>query len=238
MRVLIVTPTYNEAENLPSLVDAVLSATPEETEMLIVDDGSPDGTGKIADGLAERFSRVHVLHRKQKMGLGTAYVHGFQWGLAGNFEAFVEMDADFSHHPKYLAPLLENLKKWDVVIGSRYVEGGGTVNWGVTRKIISRGGSLYSRVILGAPIYDFTGGFNGWNRKVLESVELSTLKSDGYSFQIELKYRAFRKGFKITEFPIIFEDRKVGKSKMNQKIIFEALGRVWGFRWKAACAKH
>jgi dolichol-phosphate mannosyltransferase len=162
--------------------------------------------------------------------LGTAYVKGFEWGLKNDFQILIEMDADFSHDPKYLPKMLENLQTYDVSIGSRYVSGGGTVNWGLGRKIISRGGSLYSRMILGAPIRDFTGGFNGFRRQVLEAVDYQTLRSDGYSFQIELKYRAFRGGFKILEFPIVFEDRKVGKSKMNKKIVFEALARVWGFR--------
>lgn len=233
MRTLIVIPTYNEIENIQSIIGAVLTATPPTVEILVVDDGSPDGTGKAADSLSEKNPRVHVLHRAKKMGLGTAYVNGFRWGLDQGFDAFIEMDADFSHSPKYLPTLLETLTQNDVVIGSRYVPGGNTVNWGLGRKILSRGGSLYSRLILGAPIRDFTGGFNGWKRKVLESVNLSTLRSDGYSFQIELKYRAFLKQFKITEFPIVFEDRKVGKSKMNRRIVFEALGRVWGFRWRS-----
>ncbi len=234
MRSLIVIPTYNEIENLQPLVEAVLQVTPESVDVLIVDDNSPDGTGKLADQLATQRSRVHVLHRPGKMGLGTAYVNGFKWGLERPYDAFVEMDADFSHNPKYLTRMLELLQSHDVVIGSRYVAGGGTVNWGMGRKMLSRGGSIYSRMILGAPIRDFTGGFNGWRRPVLESVSLSTLRSDGYSFQIELKYRSYLKGFKITEFPIVFEDRKVGKSKMNKKIVFEALGRVWGFRIRAS----
>jgi dolichol-phosphate mannosyltransferase len=166
------------------------------------------------------------------MGLGTAYVAGFRWGLEQGFESIIEMDADFSHDPKYLPTMLQLLDSHDFVIGSRYVPGGGTVNWGLGRKILSRGGSLYSRLILGANIRDFTGGFNGWRRKVLESVELGSLRSDGYSFQIELKYRAFRRGFRFVEFPIVFEDRKVGKSKMNRRIVIEALGRVWSFRFR------
>ena len=230
MRTLIVVPTYNEKENISSLIEAVLSATPATVDVLIVDDNSPDGTGQMADELASKNSRVQVLHREKKMGLGTAYVNGFRWGLEREYEALIEMDADFSHHPKYLTTMLKELNDSDVVIGSRYVSGGGTVNWGLGRKVLSRGGSFYSRVILGAPIKDFTGGFNGWKKKVLESVELGTLRSDGYSFQIELKYRAFLKNFKIKEFPIVFEDRKVGKSKMSKKIVFEALARVWGFR--------
>jgi dolichol-phosphate mannosyltransferase len=230
MRTLIVIPTYNEIENLQPLVDAVLSETPPEVEVLIVDDGSPDGTGQLADQLAKKAPRLHVLHREKKMGLGTAYVNGFRWGLQKGFDALVEMDADFSHHPKYLPTMLENLAHQDVVIGSRYVSGGGVVNWGLGRKVLSRGGSFYSRLILGAPIRDFTGGFNGWRRAVIEAIDLDSLRSDGYSFQIELKYRAFRLGYKIIEFPIIFEDRKVGHSKMSRRIVFEALRRVWSFR--------
>lgn len=231
---LIVIPTYNERENLRPLASAVLKITPPEVHLLIVDDGSPDGTGDLADQLSKEDSRVHVMHRAKKMGLGTAYVQGFQWGLKGGYQFLIEMDADFSHHPKYLSQMLETLQNFDVAIGSRYVPGGGTVNWGLLRKMISKGGSLYSRLILGASIRDFTGGFNGWRREVLEKVDLPTLRSDGYSFQIELKYRAFLRGFQIHEFPIIFEDRKVGQSKMNSRIVFEALGRVWGFRVNAS----
>jgi dolichol-phosphate mannosyltransferase len=240
VRSLIVIPTYNEKENIQPIVDSILSVTTHEVDILVVDDGSPDGTGEIADRLAQSNSRVHVLHRTKKMGLGTAYVNGFKWGLAQVhpqthpsvpiYDQFIEMDADFSHHPRYLEKMLESLRTSDVVIGSRYVPGGGTLNWGWGRKILSRGGSIYSRFILGAPIRDFTGGFNGWRRQVLERVDLDTLRSDGYSFQIELKYRAFLQGFKVSEFPILFEDRKVGFSKMNRRIVFEALMRVWEFR--------
>jgi len=233
MHALIVIPTYNEIENIQLLIEAVLAATPSTAEILVVDDGSPDGTGRMVDTLAKRNSRLHVLHREKKMGLGTAYLNGFTWGLQRDFDAFIEMDADFSHHPKYLPRMLELLEQNPVVIGSRYVPGGGTVNWGLGRKLISRGGSIYSRLILGASIRDFTGGFNGWKRDVLGKVDLPTLRSDGYSFQIELKYRAYLRGFKIVEFPIIFEDRKVGKSKMNRRIVFEALARVWGFRFRS-----
>ena len=230
MRVLIVIPTYNEVENLPNLVPEILRVTPGAVNLLVVDDNSPDGTGALADRLASEHPRVHVLHREKKMGLGTAYVNGFKWGLGQGYDAIVEMDADFSHNPKYLPDMLKLLYDHDVVIGSRYVDGGGTLNWGLGRRMLSRGGSFYSRAILAAPIRDFTGGFNGWKRKVLEEVHLDSLRSDGYSFQIELKYRAFCRKFKIKEFPIVFEDRKVGKSKMNKKIVFEALARVWGFR--------
>ncbi|HCM40626.1 MAG: dolichyl-phosphate beta-D-mannosyltransferase [Bdellovibrionales bacterium GWC1_52_8] len=233
MRALIIVPTYNEIENIRALTEAIQEVTPKEVDVLIVDDGSPDGTGQLADTMARESSRVHVLHRAKKMGLGTAYVAGFGWALERDYEAIIEMDADFSHNPRYLPIMLEQLQNHDFVIGSRYVEGGGTVNWGLGRKVLSRGGSFYSRIILGAPIRDFTGGFNGWKKHVLQAVDLPTLKSDGYSFQIELKYRAFNKGFKYTEFPIVFEDRKVGRSKMSKKIVFEALKRVWEFRIRA-----
>lgn len=232
-RVLICIPTYNEVENLKPITNAVLASTPENIHILVIDDGSPDGTGKLADELAAGQSRIHVLHRTQKQGLGPAYIAGFRWGFEQNFEQFIEMDADFSHNPKFLPAMLANLERYDFVIGSRYVAGGGTVNWGIMRKIISRGGSLYARMILGAPIRDFTGGFNGWHRKVLEGINLSSLEAGGYSFQIELKYRAFKKGFKSTEFPILFEDRRVGKSKMSSKIVIEALSLVPKLRFKS-----
>ena len=231
-RVLIVIPTYNEVENLQPITDAVLERTSASVHILVVDDGSPDGTGKLADALATKNPRLHVLHRSQKQGLGPAYIAGFKWGFEKGFDQLVEMDADFSHNPAFLPTMLTLLNQYDFVIGSRYVEGGGTVNWGLMRKIISRGGSLYSRMILGAPIRDFTGGFNGWNRRVLESIELSTLEAGGYSFQIELKYRAFKKGFQGKEFPILFEDRRVGKSKMSSKIVIEALSLVPKLRFK------
>jgi dolichol-phosphate mannosyltransferase len=232
MKTLVCIPTYNEIENVRAIVTDVIKVTPESLHVLVIDDNSPDGTGKEADQLCKEFgSRVHVLHRPGKQGLGTAYVNGFRWALAQGYDQIIEMDADFSHHPKYLKDMLATLEMSDVAVGSRYVPGGGTVNWGIGRKILSRGGSLYARTLLSAPIRDFTGGFNGWKRKVLENVSIDTLKSDGYSFQIELKYRAFKKGFSVREFPIIFEDRKVGNSKMNKKIVFEALARVWGFRF-------
>lgn len=230
MRSLIVIPTYNEAENILSLLKAIVSSTSKEVEILVVDDGSPDGTGRLIDDMAVTEPRVHCLHREKKMGLGTAYVAGFKWGLSQGFDLLIEMDADFSHDPKYLPTMLAKLADYDVAIGSRYVEGGGTLHWGLGRKILSRGGSFYARTILGVGLMDLTGGFNGWRRKVIENIELDSLRSDGYSFQIELKYRAVCLGCKITEFPIIFEDRKVGKSKMNKKIVLEALGRVWEFR--------
>jgi dolichol-phosphate mannosyltransferase len=201
--------------------------------ILVVDDGSPDGTGALAEKIAAGESRVHVLHRTQKQGLGPAYIAGFRWGFAQGFDRLIEMDADFSHHPSFLPVMLGLLSENDFVIGSRYIAGGGTVNWGLMRKIISRGGSWYARLMLGAPIRDFTGGFNGWNRRVLEGIDLDTLEAGGYSFQIELKYRAFRKGFRFKEFPILFEDRRVGKSKMSSRIVIEALSLVPKLRFKS-----
>ncbi|MBN22011.1 MAG: dolichyl-phosphate beta-D-mannosyltransferase [Bdellovibrionaceae bacterium] len=234
MRSLVIIPTYNEAENIKPIVTEILSLTPEDLHILIADDRSPDGTGALADQLSAQNSRVHVLHREKKEGLGRAYIAGFRWGLSKGYDVLIEMDADFSHNPKYLKDMLEALKTHDVAIGSRYVPGGGTVHWGLGRKILSRGGSFYARMILGAPIRDFTGGFNGWHREVLESLGLESLESDGYSFQIELKFRAFRLGFRIKEFPIIFEDRQVGQSKMNKKIVIEALMKIWRFRMGAS----
>jgi dolichol-phosphate mannosyltransferase len=232
-RVLIVIPTYNEIENLGRITAEVIKRTPTDVHVLVVDDGSPDGTGALADRLSSAEPRIHVLHRTQKQGLGPAYIAGFRWGFDQGFTQLVEMDADFSHHPSFLPAMLNLLNEHDFVIGSRYVDGGGTVNWGLLRKIISRGGSLYSRMVLGAPIRDFTGGFNGWNRRVLEGIDLDTLEAGGYSFQIELKYRAFRKGFRFKEFPILFEDRRVGKSKMSSKIVVEALSLVPKLRFKS-----
>ena len=229
---LIVIPTYNEIENLTPITDAVLGITPETVHVLVVDDGSPDGTGKLADELAKKNPRLHVLHRTKKQGLGPAYIAGFRWGFQNNFDQLIEMDADFSHDPRYLPTMLDLLNQNDYVLGSRNVPGGGTVNWGIFRKIISRGGSAYARLILGVPVRDFTGGFNGWNRKVLEGINLDTMESGGYSFQIELKYRAYRKGFRYVEFPIIFEDRRVGLSKMSSKIVLEALSMVPKLRFK------
>jgi dolichol-phosphate mannosyltransferase len=230
MFALIIVPTYNEAENIQPFLHQVLSLTPPEVEALVVDDNSPDGTGKVVRSLKKENPRIHLLERREKLGLGSAYVAGFKWGIAREYYVVIEMDADFSHDPKYLQPMLDYLKRYDFVIGSRYVKGGGTVNWSLFRKFISRAGNFYARAMLGAPIADFTGGFNGWNRKVLTSLGLDTIRSDGYSFQIELKHRSFCKGFKFFEFPIVFEDRRVGQSKMSNKIVFDAVLKVWQFR--------
>jgi dolichol-phosphate mannosyltransferase len=236
-RVLIIIPTYNERENLEAIVGAVERALPEAS-FLIIDDHSPDGTGQIADELAARDPRVSVMHRAGKLGLGTAYVAGFRWALERGFDFVFEMDADFSHDPKYLAPMLERARAGgDMVIGSRYVAGGGTENWGVGRKLISQGGSLYARAILGIKVRDITAGFICYRRAVLEGIDIDTLRSNGYSFQIETKYRAHRAGFRVVEHPIVFADRRVGKSKMSRKIFLEALTMVWKIRFSRPEAK-
>lgn len=230
MKSLVVIPTYNEIENIGQLVPIVLSKYPE-VHILVVDDNSPDGTGQTVSKMMQQESRLHLLSRPGKQGLGRAYLAGFKWGIDNGFDTMIEMDADFSHRPEDLAGILDKIKTHDFVVGSRYIDGGSTVNWGILRKIISLGGSLYSRIILGYPLRDWTGGFNAYKKQVLEKIGLTTVKSEGYSFQIELKYKALRNGFKGIETPIIFEDRRVGKSKMSMKIVLEAFYRVWLIRY-------
>ena len=227
----VVMPTYNEIGALAGTCERVLSLPLSRLHLKIVDDNSPDGTGQLADELARAQPRVRVLHREQKQGLGKAYLHAFQWALDRGYSFVVEMDADFSHDPKYLPHLLDEAQAGaDLVLGSRYVSGGGTVNWGVGRKILSRGGSLYARTILGIRIRDLTGGFKCFNRRVLEAIDLPTVQSSGYAFQIELTYRTLKKGFTVREVPIVFEDRRVGQSKMSRKIFLEGLTMVWKLR--------
>jgi dolichol-phosphate mannosyltransferase len=227
-RACVVLPTYNERENLPGIVPGILAAAPE-LDVLVVDDDSPDGTGKLADELAARDARVFVLHRPRKEGLGRAYLAGFAEALERGYGRILEMDADFSHDPARLPALLET--DADLVLGSRYVEGGGTVNWGLGRRLLSKGGSFYARTILGLSIRDLTGGFKCFRREVLESIDLASVRSSGYAFQIELTYRALKRGFKVREVPIVFTDRRVGKSKMSRRIVAEALWMVWKIRF-------
>jgi dolichol-phosphate mannosyltransferase len=229
LRALVCLPTYDEKDNVVPMTEAILAATPD-VDVLIIDDNSPDGTGQLADAVAAREPRVKVLHRAGKEGLGKAYLAGFEWALGHGYELILEMDADFSHDPKYLPGMLEAARGADLVLGSRNIPGGGTVNWGVGRKIISRGGSLYARTILGIPVRDLTGGFKCFHRKVLESIDLPTVECSGYAFQIELTFRALRRGFRVVEFPIVFVDRRVGQSKMSKRIVLEALGKVWSIR--------
>jgi dolichol-phosphate mannosyltransferase len=229
---LIVVPTYNERDNVRGVVDRLLAALPG-CELLFVDDNSPDGTGALLDDIAAREPRVHVMHRAGKLGLGTAYVEGFTWALARGYDYLFEMDADGSHDPRYLPQMLALAEDGaDCVVGSRYVPGGGTQNWGLGRKIISRGGSLYARTILGIDLRDVTAGFVCWRRAALAAIDLPTITSNGYSFQIEMKYRAVRKGLRVIETPIIFVDRRVGQSKMSRAIVAEALLQVWRLRFR------
>jgi dolichol-phosphate mannosyltransferase len=228
-RTLVCVPTYNERENVASICGAILDAAPD-VDVLVIDDASPDGTGHIADRIAAGEPRVKVLHRAGKEGLGRAYLAGFAWALARGYDLVLEMDADFSHHPRYLPDMLRAAGEADLVLGSRYVAGGGTVNWGLGRRLLSRGGSLYSRTVLGLPIRDLTGGFKCFHRRVLEAIDLETVQCSGYAFQIELTYRAFKQGFRVLEVPIVFEDRRVGHSKMSRRIVLEAIAKVWSIR--------
>lgn len=229
MKTLVIVPTYNELENIPNIIRAILEKAPQ-VHILVVDDNSPDGTAGVVREIGQRDPRVHLLLRQKKEGLGRAYIAGFKWGEAQGYEGLVEMDADFSHRPEDLVQLLAALPAHDFVVGSRYVAGGSTVNWGLGRKIISRGGSLYARLILGFPLNDWTGGFNAWKLETLRKIKLDEVKSNGYSFQIELKYRAKLAGCRGQEVPIVFEDRRVGQSKMSLKIVIEAFYRVWLLR--------
>jgi dolichol-phosphate mannosyltransferase len=228
---LIVIPTYNERDNLTQLLPAVMEKD-VRIHVLIVDDASPDGSAKAVRQLqADLFpSRLFLESRSRKLGLGSAYVHGFTWGLARGYDFLIEMDADWSHDPHHLETMLLLAGEADFVVGSRYIPGGGTLNWGTGRKLLSKFASRYSRWVLRVGFTDFTGGFNGWARRVLERIRLDTLRSDGYSFQIELKYRAHEMGFKHVEFPILFDERRAGKSKMSASIALEAAWRVWQFR--------
>lgn len=226
MRKLVIIPTYNEIENMTRLLPELMSL-PEKFDVLVVDDSSPDKTADFVREFSKSNTRVQVLVREVKNGLGQAYIAGFKWGIAQNYNVLIEMDADFSHRPEDLLKILREIETQDVVVGSRYIPGGATVNWGVLRKLISRGGSLYSRLILGYPIKDWTGGFNAWKVQVLQKIGLDQIRSNGYSFQIELKYKAQKNGFKVKEVPIVFEDRQVGQSKMSLKIVLEAFYKVW-----------
>ena len=227
---LVCIPTFNERDNVEAIARAALEAD-SQVDVLVIDDNSPDGTGKIADRLAANEPRAHVLHRTNKEGLGRAYLDGFRWALERGYEFILEMDADFSHDPKYLPRFLDQAQAGiDLVLGSRYVAGGGTVNWGRVRKLVSQGGSLYARTVLGLHLRDLTGGFKCFRRRVLESIDLASVHSTGYAFQIELTYRAIKKGFTVQEIPIVFEDRRVGQSKMSWRIVLEALAMVWKLR--------
>ncbi len=229
MKALVIIPTYNERENLTELLRLIF-ALGLQLEVLIVDDNSPDGTGELADQMAAADPRVHVLHRAGKMGLGSAYVAGFRYALERDYEAIFEMDADFSHNPESLPVFLQELENADLVLGSRYLHGVTVVNWPLSRLILSYAANVYSRVITGMNIKDATGGYKCFRRQVLESIDWSRVKSDGYGFQIEINFKAYRKGFRIKEIPILFVDRRAGESKMSRRIVWEAAYMVWRLR--------
>ena len=227
MKTLIIIPTYNELDNVRPLLQEIFSYVPN-IDILIVDDNSPDGTGQLADEISGENPHVHVLHRAGKLGLGTAYIAGFKYAIERNYDAAFEMDADFSHDPRYLPDFLEAIENADLVIGSRYIPGGDTPNWSLLRRFISAGGNLFARFMLGIPVHDCTAGFRCYRRKVLESIDLDSIQAQGYAFQVELAYRTTRQGFKVVETPIVFMDRRVGKSKMSSTIFFE--GFLWVLR--------
>lgn len=236
-RTLIVTPTYNEKDNLPRFVEAVRKAMPD-ADLMIVDDNSPDGTGDLADAMALKDPGMKVMHRAGKLGLGTAYIQAFQRGMVEGYDRYFEMDADLSHDVKYLPDFVRALDDGaDVVIGSRNIPGGGVLGWGLGRHFISKGGSLYSRTILGLDVKDLTSGYKAFTRNALEAIDIDTIHSNGYSFQIEMTYRAIRKGMRITEVPIVFVDRTAGASKMSRKIFLEAIGVVWKLRAESIVGK-
>jgi len=229
MKCIVVIPTYNESDNIARLVPQIVGF---DLHVLIVDDNSPDGTGDIAEQLACGHPRIHVVHRPAKQGLGTAYVRGFQYALEQGTDLICQMDADFSHDPGDLPRLLEAMKDNDVAIGSRYVAGARTENWGLLRKLMSRGANLYTRAILGLPLHDCTSGFKCFRRQALSSLNWDGMSSSGYSFQIEVNYRCWRKGYRLVEIPITFRGRGVGESKMSSAIFFEAVLLVWRLRWE------
>ncbi len=229
----IILPTYNEAGNIERFVEAVQPVLPASAQILIVDDSSPDGTGEIADRLAAAEPNVSVLHRPHKEGLGPAYIAGFRQALAEGAQLVVEMDSDFSHDPSYLPALLAATDHADLAIGSRYVAGGGVEDWGAVRRVISRGGSTYARLVLGLSVKDLTAGFKCFRREVLEKIDLDAIGSRGYAFQVEITYRTIQQGFSVVEVPIVFRDRQVGSSKIDRSVITEALWRVPQLRFRA-----
>jgi len=231
-RILVIIPTYNEAENLPQIVPAVLKQDPR-LEVLVVDDNSPDGTGDLADRMAQAKSRVHVLHRQAKEGLGRAYLAGFRWGLEQGYQAMFEMDADFSHDPSFIGGFLTAIEEADLVLGSRYATGVNVINWPISRLLLSLGANLYARIVTGLPLSDSTGGFKCFRRSVLEAIDLDRIRSNGYAFQIEMSFWAWKKGFRLKEIPIVFHDRVEGHSKMSKRIVREAIWMVWWLRLQA-----
>jgi dolichol-phosphate mannosyltransferase len=229
-KVLVVIPTFNEAENIPRIIPAVLSRG-RNIEVLIVDDASPDGTAGLVRGMMNGDSRVHLIERQGKMGLGTAYVAGFTYAIQHSYDFIFEMDADFSHSPEEIPNFLEKIQDYDLVLGSRYIQGVRVLNWPIQRLLLSYMANVYTRIITGLPLHDATGGFKCYRRNVLEAIGLDRIKSNGYAFQIEMSYRAWKKGFRIAEIPIVFLDRRSGVSKMSKRIMYEAVFVLWKLRF-------
>ena len=232
MKTLVISPTYNEIKNIELLVKAILDSYPD-FELLIVDDNSPDGTSNKVKTLQKTYKNLHLEIRQKKSGLGTAYIHGFQWALSRDYDKIVQMDADLSHNPEDVSMMVNHLDNYDLVIGSRYIKGISVVNWPLRRLMLSYGANTYTRIITGMPIMDGTGGFKAWKAKVLRNINLESVQSQGYSFQIEMNFRTWLKKYKIKEVPIIFSDRTIGQSKMSKAIVYEAIFMVWRLRiWK------
>jgi dolichol-phosphate mannosyltransferase len=231
-RYLVCIPTFNERDNLPQIVPAVLQQD-ARLDVLVIDDNSPDGTGELADRMAASEPRIHVLHRTAKQGLGRAYLAGFSWALAEGFDYIFEMDADFSHDPKFLPAFIEAIQDADLVIGSRYNQGVNVINWPMSRLLLSLGANQYAKFVTGLRVDDLTGGFKCFRRAVLEAIDFSRVRSNGYAFQIEMSFRAWKKGFRIKEIPIVFTDRVEGQSKMSRKIVREAIWMVWSLRFRS-----
>lgn len=229
MKLLVIIPTYNEKENIEKIIMQIVRLG---FYLLVIDDNSPDGTGNILENLKLKNDRLNIIHRDKKLGLGTAYILGFRWALQRDFDFIFSMDADFSHSPDYLPDFLKKLTDFDLVVGSRYIDGGGVKNWPVRRKFISRCGNLYSKTVLNFTVNDCTSGFMGFRRQVLEKINLEEVKSEGYGFLIEMKYRTYKLGYKIFEYPIIFIDRTLGVSKISKHIIWEAIFLVWKLKFK------
>ncbi|MFC1725247.1 polyprenol monophosphomannose synthase [candidate division KSB1 bacterium] len=241
MKALIIIPTYNEKENIFRIAEEIFKKTEnkvdEEINILIVDDGSPDGTGEIVKEMMKKDGRIHLMEREKKMGLGTAYVAGFKFALENGYDYVFEMDADFSHDPNEIPNFLREIKEYDLVLGSRYIKGVNVVNWPLSRLLLSYGANVYTRIITGIPIKDSTGGFKCFRRTVLEKINFDNIRSNGYSFQIEVNYKVWKKNFKIKEIPIIFVDRTEGESKMSKKIVREAVLMVWKLRFQSIVGK-
>lgn len=235
-KALVIIPTYNEAQNAEKIITEVLQQS-EMVEILIVDDNSPDGTADIVQKMMASNPRIHLLQRERKMGLGTAYVAGFKYGIQHQFDFIFEMDADFSHNPKEIPIMLSKMDECDVLIGSRYIKGVNVVNWPMKRLLLSYSANIYTRIITGMPVHDATAGFKCYKRKVLESIDLDSIRSNGYAFQIETNFLAWRKGFVLKEIPIVFVDRRVGISKMNKKIVYEAAFMVWKLKVRSILNK-